>query len=400
MLTANAQPLAGLKVLDASRVLAGPFCGQTLADLGAEVVKLERPTSPDETRTWGPPWHGELSAYFLSCNRGKRAVTLDLGKPAGVTLCHELLGHFDVLLENFLPSTARKLKLDAATLHSRHPRLIIASISGYGHTGPWADKPGYDFALQAQSGLMSITGPVEGPPSKVGVAITDVLAGLYAAIGILACVRARAETGQGYAIDVSLLDCAVAAQVNVAQAYLTSGTVPPRQGNAHLQIVPYQLFATTDSHLVLAVGNDGQWQRFCKAAERPDLASDLRFQTNPQRVQNRHLLLPLLEPVLRSKTSRQWEELLTAAEVPHSLVLDYEAVFSHPQTLARNLRLNIRDREGQPMDLLKPPLRIVGVDQPAPLPPPRHGEHTDAVLGELLGLSRDRLDELRRDGVI
>src|SRR5258708_33257598 len=263
-------PLANLRVLDASRVLAGPFCGQMLGDLGAEVIKLERPGGGDETRGWGPPFVGDLSAYFLSCNRNKRAFTLDLSKPEGVDIFHQLIRRCDILLQNFKSSSADRLGLNPHKLLEVNPRLIACSISGFGRTGPMRDVPGYDFAIQALSGLMSITGPVEGPPCKVGVAVTDILTGLYAAVAVLACLNARATSGHGYAIDLALLDCAVAAQVNLVQAYLTSGRVPPRQGNAHLQIVPYQAFATADDWLVLAVGNDAQWQRFCAAAERPD----------------------------------------------------------------------------------------------------------------------------------
>ena len=400
MIAPGIAPLNGLRVLDASRVLAGPFCGQTLADLGAEVIKLERPALPDETRSWGPPWHDDLSAYYLACNRGKKALTLDLAKPEGMALCKELLAHCDVLLENFLPASARKLGLDAATLHTTLPRLIICSISGYGHTGPWADKPGYDFALQAQCGLMNITGPIEGPPFKVGVAITDVLAGLYAAIGILACVRARQSSGHGYALDISLLDCAVAAQVNVVQAFLTSGQVPTRQGNAHLQIVPYQLFETSDSHIVLAVGNDGQWRRFCASVQRPDLADDERFKTNPQRVKNRLALIPLLLPILKSRTSAAWEGLLTTAEVPHSRVCDYEQLFAHPQAQARGLRMQVKDPAGKPVDLVRSPFRIDGTMLADGSMPPRVGQHTDEVLRTFLKLTPERLRELKAQGVI
>src|SRR5437660_685698 len=270
-------PLAGVRVLDASRVLAGPFCGQILGDLGAEVIKVERPGSGDETRTWGPPFAGPLSAYYLSCNRNKRAVALDLGQEEGLRLFYELAGRSDILLENFRAASADRLGLGPEKLRAVNPKLILCSISGFGRTGPLRELPGYDFAIQALCGLMSITGPVEGPPCKVGVAVTDVLTGLYAASAVLACLHARQRSGHGYAIDLALLDCAVAAQVNLVQAYLTSGTVPPRQGNAHLQIVPYQAFATADSWLILAVGNDGQWQRFGAAAERPDLAADARF---------------------------------------------------------------------------------------------------------------------------
>src|SRR5262245_45791635 len=288
-------PLADVRVLDASRVLAGPLCGQILGDLGAEVLKVERPGGGDDTRAWGPPFADGLSAYFLSCNRNKRGLALDLSRPEGLRLFHELVRRSDILLENFRAASADKLGLSPAKLLAVNPRLIVCSISGFGRTGPLSELPGYDFAVQALSGLMSITGPVEGPPFKVGVAATDVLTGLYAASAVLACLHARERSGHGYAIDLALLDCAVAAQVNLVQAYLTSGAVPPRQGNAHLQIVPSPAFATADDWLVLAVGNDGQWQRFCQAAGRPDLAADARFTTNTLRVQNRDVLVPLVE---------------------------------------------------------------------------------------------------------
>src|SRR6516165_8158279 len=324
-------PLSGIRVMDASRVLAGPFCGQILGDLGAEVLKIDRPGSGDETRGWGPPFAGALSAYFLSCNRNKRGLTLDLAHPEGRRLFHELARRSDVLLENFRADSAERLGFSPAQLLAEHPRLIVCSISGFGRTSPLRDAPGYDFAIQALSGLMSITGPVEGPPCKVGVALTDVLTGLYAAVAVLACLQARSRSGHGYAIDLALLDVAVAAQVNMVQAYLTSGTRPARQGNAHLQIVPYQLFATADSWIVLAVGNDGQWQRFCRAAQRDDLAADERFTTNPLRVQNRTVLLPLVESLMRSKTTGEWESLLQTAEVPHAPVWTYADLFAHPQ---------------------------------------------------------------------
>src|SRR5262245_24603696 len=281
-----APPLTGVRVLDAARVLAGPFCGQLLADLGADVVKLERPGAGDDTRGWGPPFTADgLSAYFLSCKRGKRSVTIDIASPEGNVLFHRLLASSDVLVENFRTDSAEKLGLTPDKLLARHPRLVACSISGFGRTGPLNDAPGYDFAIQALSGLMSITGPVEGPPCKVGVALADILTGMYAATSILACLRAREKSGHGYAIDLALLDCALAAQVNVAQAYLTSGTVPQRQGNAHLQIVPYELFASADGYVVLNVGNDSQWRAFCAAAGAGDLGRDPRYATNRQRVE-------------------------------------------------------------------------------------------------------------------
>src|SRR5438132_3779543 len=369
MQTDPSAPLTGVRVLDASRVLAGPFCGQVLGDLGAEVIKVERPGQGDETREWGPPFLGEFSAYYLSCNRNKRAITLDLARKEGLELFHELAKRCDVLLENFKAASAGRLGLDPEKLLEVNPRLIVCSISGFGRSGPLSEVPGYDFAIQALSGLMSITGPAEGPPCKVGVAVTDVQTGLYEAIAVLACLHARSLSGHGYAIDMALLDCAVVSQVNLAQAFLTSGAVPPRQGNAHLQIVPYQLFATADGWLVLAVGNDGQWQRFCLGAGRPDLAADERFATNALRVKNRQLLVPILEPVLKSRTTSKWQEALQAAEVPHAPVLDYAALFSQPQAGARGLRMAVTDHEGKPVDLLGSPFHITGTTMPAPRMP-------------------------------
>jgi crotonobetainyl-CoA:carnitine CoA-transferase CaiB-like acyl-CoA transferase len=392
--------LAGVRVLDASRVLAGPFCGQLLGDLGAEVIKVERPGQGDDTRSWGPPFVGPLSAYYLSCNRNKRGIALDLAAAPGRDLFYQLVQKSDVLLENFRPDSAAKLGLEPDRLLQIHPQLIICSISGFGRTGPWRDLPGYDFAVQALSGLMSITGPREGPPSKVGVAVTDVLTGMYAATAVLACLHARQESGHGYTIDLALLDCALAAQVNLAQAYLATGTVPPRQGNAHLQIVPYQAFATADSWLVLAVGNDGQWQRFCQAAGRPDLAADARFTTNSLRVQHREELVPLLGTVLRSRSSAQWQQLLEQQEVPNAPVWDYGELFAQQQVLARSMRVHIRTPAGDPVDLVGSPFHINGAAMTAPVPPPELGQDTEAVLREVLGMEERRLVELRHVGVI
>ncbi len=393
-------PLSGLRLLDASRVLAGPFCGQVLGDLGADVIKVERPGSGDETRAWGPPFAGPLSAYFLSCNRNKRDITLDLGRPEGLALFYDLVRRSDILLENFRAASADRLGLSPEKLLTVNPHLIVCSISGFGRTGPMSELPGYDFAIQALSGLMSITGPVDGPPCKVGVAVTDVLTGLYATTAILACVHARRQSGHGYAIDLALLDCAVAAQVNVAQAYLTSGTVPPRQGNAHLQIVPYQAFATADDWLVLAIGNDGQWQRFCAAAERPELAADPRFVTNTLRVQNRAALVPLVEKLMTSLSSSEWQKRLRAAEVPHAPVWNYATLFAQPQAAARNLRVTVRDPDGNPVELVGTPFHIAGATLPAPKVPPQLGVDTEAVLRDVLGLQDERIAELRHAGVI
>jgi crotonobetainyl-CoA:carnitine CoA-transferase CaiB-like acyl-CoA transferase len=392
-------PLAGVRVVDAARVLAGPFCGQLLADLGADVVKLERPGTGDDTRGWGPPFLGELSAYFLSCNRGKRSITLDVADPAGTAVLHRLLATADVLIENFRTDSLPKLGLTPGELLARHPRLVVCSISGYGRTGPRRDVPGYDFAVQATSGLMSITGPADGPPCKVGVAVTDVLTGLYAATAVLAALHARHASGHGYAIDLALADCALAAQVNVAQAYLTGGTVPPRQGNAHLQIVPYQLFATADGWLVLNVGNDGQWRAFCAAADEPELGADGRYATNRQRVVARAEVVPRVEAILRRLPTAEWERRLTAANVPHAVVRDHAAVFADEQTAARGMRLTVRDPAGNPVELIGSPIKLAGAATAEPGMPPGLGGQTDAVLAEL-GLDPAAVTELRARGVV
>lgn len=393
-------PLAGVRVLDASRVLAGPFCGQLLGDLGAEVLKVERPGQGDETRAFGPPFIGDYSAYYLSCNRNKKGLTLDLAQPEGLDIFYRLVEKSDVLLENFRSASADKLGLSPTKLLARNPRLIICSISGFGRTGPWSDLPGYDFAVQGLSGLMDVTGPVAGPPSKVGVAVADVFTGLYAGVATLACLHARQASGHGYAIDLALLDCAVAAQVNLVQAYLTSGKVPQRQGNAHLQIVPYQAFQTADDWLVLAVGNDGQWRRFCTCAGRDDLAGDARYATNSGRVQHRQTLVPLLEDLLRSQPAQVWQQRLHDAEVPHAPVLNYAQLFDLPQAGARGLRLTVHDPAGNPVDLVKPPFNIGGTTLPTPTMPPTLGQDTDEVLQRVLGLDAQRRAALRERGII
>lgn len=393
-------PLAGVRVLDAARVLAGPFCGQLLADFGADVIKLERPGCGDDTRGWGPPFLRNLSAYFLSCNRSKRSLTLDIACEDGRNLFHQLLTKSDVLIENFRTDSAEKLGLVPEKLLELHPRLIVCSISGFGRTGPLKDAPGYDFAIQAMSGLMSITGPAEGPPSKIGVALADILTGLYASTAILACLHARARSGHGYAIDLALLDCALASQVNVAQAYLTSGDVPERQGNAHLQIVPYQLFATADGWLVLNVGNDSQWRAFCVAAESRELGDDPRFTTNRQRVERRREVVPKVEAIMRRRTTAEWAKRLAEANVPHAVVWNYSDLFTQPQIQERGMKVTVRDPQGNPVDLIGNPIHLTGGPLAPHAMPPGLGEHTDAVLQDLLGLDSASLAALRHKGVI
>jgi len=393
-------PLHGIRVLDASRVLAGPFCGQMLGDLGAEVVKVERPGAGDETRAWGPPFQGPLSAYYLSCNRNKRAITLDMSREEGRELLYALVRQSDVLLENFRAESADRLGFGAARLFKVNPRLILCSITGFGLTGPMSHSPGYDFAIQALSGLMSVTGPVEGPPYKVGVAVADVLTGLYAAVAVLACVHARVYSNHGYAIDMALLDCAVAAQVNLPQAYLTSGKEPGRQGNAHLQIVPYQLFATADNWLVVAVGNDGQWQRFCETAEHPEWATDPRFAVNTGRVKNRAVLVPMIAAMMRTRSTQAWQQQLKKSDVPHAPVWNYADLLSQPQAAAREMRVTVSDPSGKPIDLVGAPFHISGTTLPVAKAPPALGQHTVEVLTELLSLTPQQIEELRRKKMI
>jgi crotonobetainyl-CoA:carnitine CoA-transferase CaiB-like acyl-CoA transferase len=393
----TAGPLAGVRVLEAARVLAGPFCGQVLADLGATVTKLERPGTGDDTRAWGPPFLGALSAYFLSCNRNKRSLTLDIQHPAGAAVLEQLLAASDVLVENFRTDSLPKLGLTPAAVLARHPRLVVCSISGYGRTGPMADAPGYDFAVQALSGLMAITGPAAGPPAKVGVAVVDVLTGLYAATAVLAALHARQTSGHGYHLDLALHDCALAAQVNVAQAFRTGGRQPARQGNAHLQIVPYEQFATADGFLVLTVGNDAQWRAFCAAAGDPGLGADPRFATNRQRVNRRAEVVPLVAALLAKWPTPEWERRLADAGVPHAVVREYPAVFADEQVRHRGMALTVTDPAGHPVDLVGSPFGAFGVATHTP--PPALGADTAAVLAGL-GLTPEQVAGLRAAGVV
>ena len=374
--------------------------GKSWATWAQDVIKVENPHNVDETRTWGTLSVGELSAYYLACNRNKRAITIDLGKEEGLRLFYELARRSDVVLHNLRAASADRLGLSSEKLHQVNPQLVICSVSGFGSTGPMSQLPGYDFAIQALSGLMANTGPVEGPPFKAGVAIADVLTGLHAAVGILACLQARERSGHGYAIDLALLDCAVASQVNVLQAYLVSGKPPPRQGNAHLQIVPYQLFATSDAWLVIAVGNDGQWHRFCQAVGRTEWSEDVRFQTNDARVRHRSVLVPMLAALLKTETTRHWQDLLSAGDVPHAPVWTYDDLFGHPQAAARGLSVQVRDPEGRPVNLIGTPFHISGATLPAPACPPTIGQNTEEVLRQILGVDVDRLAALRQAGII
>ena len=368
------QPLAGVRVLDLSRVLAGPWAGQLLADYGADVLKVERPGAGDDTRTWGPPWWGEgadrVAAYFLCANRGKRSVAIDLASVEGAALVRELAQDADVVIENYKVGQLAKYGLDAASLQALNPRLIYCSITGYGQTGLLAQKAGYDFAIQAEGGLMSVTGEAGAEPQKVGVAVTDLMTGVYATTAILAALHERAHTGRGRVIDAALFDVQVAMLANQASNQLVGQTRPTRMGNAHPNIVPYQVFASADGHLVLAVGNDGQFARFCEVAGHPDVARDERFATNPMRVQHRSVLVPLLAQWLLTRTTAQWVSQLEAAAVPCSPILSIDQVLEHPQVQARGLCLPAAN--GAP-PMIANPMRLDGQRPVSPKAPPSLG---------------------------
>lgn len=366
------QMLDGVRVLDLSRVLAGPWAGQLLADYGADVIKVERPGSGDDTRAWGPPWWGEgkdrVAAYFLCANRGKRSLAIDIASPEGISQMRELALEADILIENYKVGQLAKYGLDAASLQAINPRLIYCSITGYGQDGPLSHKAGYDFAIQAEAGLMSITGDKGGEPQKVGVAVTDLMTGLYAVTAILASLHERARTGHGRLIDASLFDVQVAMLANQASNQLVGRTNPTRMGNAHPNIVPYQVFPTRDGHMVLAVGNDGQFARFCEAAGHADVAADPRFATNPARVAHRAELVPLLTGWTMSRSTADWSGLLDRAAVPCSPILDIEQVMAHPHVKARGMVLESADSSVPPM--IANPMRFDGQRPAAPLPPP------------------------------
>jgi crotonobetainyl-CoA:carnitine CoA-transferase CaiB-like acyl-CoA transferase len=403
-------PLAGIKVLDLSRILAGPWATQLLADLGAEVIKVERPEGGDDTRHWGPPYlrdrdgceTGE-SAYFLSTNRGKRSVAIDFSTEDGSRLVRELALQSDVLIENYKVGGLEKYRLAWKDLAPLHPGLIYCSISAFGQSGPAATSPGYDAMIQAMGGLMSVTGiPDEEPgggPQKVGVAVADLLAGMYASTAILAALYERERSGRGQYIDLALLDTQVAALANQSLNYLVSGEAPHRHGTAHPNIVPYQAFATADGHLMLAIGNDRQFARFCAVAGCRELGADPRYATNALRLQHRQLLVPLLRAVLSSRNTGEWMSLLATANIPCGPINDLAQVFAEPQVAHRELKMSLPHASGAAPGV-RNPIRYsrtaVEYDRSAPL----LGEHTDAVLAERLGLGPQELRTLRDRGVV
>lgn len=404
------QSLAGVRVLDLSRVLAGPWCTQTLADLGADVIKIERPGHGDDTRDWGPPFLRDRegretaeSSYYLCANRNKRSLAVDIASPAGQALIRRLARDCDVVVENFKVGDMARYGLDAESLRTADPRLIYCSITGYGQHGPYARRPGYDFAVQGLGGLMSVTGERDGlpgaGPQKVGVAVADLFTGMYATVAILAALRHRDATGEGQVIDMALLDAQVAMLANLGSQYLVGGSVPKRMGNGHPSIVPYQAFEAADGHVILAVGNDAQFARFCVIAEHPEWRDDPRFARNADRVRNRETLVPLIASVMRNRPRGDWLAALETAGIPCSPVNAIDEVFADPQVRARGLQVAIDHPEQDALPMVASPLRLSATPVRYRSAPPMLGQHTDEVLREF-GWSPREIDDLRERGVI
>ncbi len=398
------QPLQGVRILDLSRILAGPWCSQHLADLGAEVIKVEHPVRGDDTRGWGPPFFRDTgqAAYYLGANRGKQSIAIDIATSAGQSLVRELVQECDVLLENFKVGALAKYGLDYASLKALKPDLVYCSITGFGQDGPYAGRAGYDFLLQGMGGLMSITGHPDTRlgcgPVKVGVAVTDLFTGMYASSAILAALWQRERQGKGAHIDLSLLDVQVAMLANQAMNYLVSGDAPGRLGNAHPNIVPYEAFPCADGHLILAVGNDDQFVRFCRVADADYLAEDPRFSTNRERVHHREELLPVLRELLLQRSRDEWLSALEQAGVPCGPINHIDQVFEDPQVRHRGMR---RTQAANPdLPLLGNPTRIDGQPMFASRPPPALGEHTDVILDQVLGYDRRRIEQLRKENII
>lgn len=400
-------PLSGLKVVELARILAGPWIGQTLADLGADVIKVERPVAGDDTRHWGPPFvkaadGGDLgAAYFHACNRGKRSIAVDFEKPEGADLVRRLVAEADVVIENFKVGGLKKYGLDHETLMAENPRLVWCAVTGFGQDGPYAARAGYDFMIQGLGGYMELTGQPDGEPTKVGVAVADLFTGLHAVIGIQAALAARAKTGRGQLVDMSLLDTMVAMLANQGMNYLVSGRSPTRMGNAHPNIVPYQVFAVADGHIVIATGNDRQWRDTCAILDLEDLAFDPRFVHNAGRVAARAELVPMIEA--KTKLFRRDDLLarLEAAHVPAGPINTVEQVFADPQVVARGMRLDLPapEAEGGTVPGIRNPIRLSGTPLVQDRPSPRLGADTDAVLGAL-GLSAEEIGALAEKGVV
>jgi len=407
----SAGALSNLRVLNLSRVLAGPWCSQNLADLGADVVKVERPGTGDDTRAWGPPWIKDASGadtpdstYYAATNRGKKSITIDIARPEGQALVRELAAISDVLIENYKVGDLKRYGLDYSTLSALNPRLVYCSITGYGQDGPSSHKPGYDFVFQAVGGLMSITGEQDGlpggGPQKAGIAIADVMTGMYASIAILAAINHRSLSGRGQYIDMALLDCIVALGGNQVSSYFASGKVPHRYGNAHASLMPYQVFTVSDGEIVVAVGNDAQWQQYCAAIERADLATAERWKLVSGRITGRNELVPELARTRLTRNVADWTQRLEARGVPCGPINNYAQVFQDPQVQHRGLRVELRRPDGAAVSTIASPLRLCDTPRAHVRAPPVLGDSTESVLADLLGYGDDRIAALRAAGIV
>ncbi|MEA3395332.1 MAG: CaiB/BaiF CoA-transferase family protein [Pseudomonadota bacterium] len=403
--------LSHLRVLDLSRVLAGPWCSQNLADMGADVIKVERPGVGDDTRGWGPPWvegaqagAGADSTYYAAANRGKKSITMDISRPEGQEMIRKLAAVSDVVIENYKVGDLKRYGLDHAALSALNPRLVYCSITGYGQEGPSAHKPGYDFVFQAMGGLMSITGERDdlpgGGPQKAGIAIADVMTGMYATIAILSALEHRSVSGRGQYIDMALLDCIVALGGNQVTGYFASGKVPGRFGNAHASLVPYQVFVVADGEIVVAVGNDGQWQQYCAAIERSDLGADPRWTKVTGRITGRDELVPELARTMLTRTRAEWLERLESRGVPCGPINNYRQVFEDAQVQHRKLRVDLQRPDGSMVSTIASPLRLQGTPPVYDRAPPTLGDATEDVLGSLLGLSSEEIARHRANRII
>jgi formyl-CoA transferase len=403
--------LEGIRVLDLSRVLAGPWCGQNLADLGADVIKVERPGAGDDTRGWGPPFLKDRdgadttdAAYYLAANRGKRSIEVDLATETGREIVRSIARVSDVVLENYKVGALAKYGLDYPSLSAINPRLVYCSVTGFGQTGPWSHRAGYDFIIQGLGGLMSVTGEADerpgGGPQKVGVAVADLMTGMYATQAVLAALFHRERTGEGQHLDLALLDVQVAMTANMSSNYLHSGVPPKRWGNAHPNLVPYQTFRASDGWIIVAVGNDGQFRRFVELGGRPELADDARFARVQDRIRNRELLVPELERMVATRTQQQWIDGMEAAGVPCGPINDLRQVFENPQVRARGMRIEIEREDAGPVALVANPVKASRTPPAYRLPPPKLGEHTDAVLRGVLGWDAERIATARAAGAI
>lgn len=403
--------LSNLRILDLSRILAGPWCTQNLADLGAEVIKVERPVVGDDTRVWGPPWlknkdgsQSEDSSYYSAANRGKKSLTIDFTKEEGQKLLHELVKSSDIFIENFKVGNLKKYRLDYESIKQINPEIIYCSITGFGQDGPYAHRPGYDFVFQGMGGMMSVTGERDdaegGGPQKVGIALADIMTGMYSTIAILAAVNHKHLTGKGQYIDMALLDCIVALGSNQITSYFSSGNVPQRMGNAHMSLVPYGVYPTKDGHIIIAVGNDEQWLRYCDVMERPDLREDGQYRKVTGRIVNRNTLDVELKKTMKTRATDEWLQALEANGVPCGPINDYQQVFADPQVRHRKLRIDLERDDGAMASAAASPLRLTGTPPQYDLAPPAIGQHTDEILQSVLGASAEYISRLRAGQII